>query len=265
MVKERRLPTAVYPIRGFAHFLHHPQRHAGPIMLSILKVMATSAVVVFPLYKLGYHSQHNLIEHLYKTSKVIKSPYLTSIFITVTSSMLFFLETSAVTLQLASHFIGNIRNRLFDSVLKERKGLPMEESDVTEITNKVAGADSQGALVHHTFLSPMSLMILSAQVDDSWTILLLRPAVFIMTLPLNIVPVVGPLCFISIQALFRGGMAHRRYFQLYQWSANQRQRRMETYFWQYQRFGMVATALEMIPFVGYLFMYTNQIGYVVSL
>ena len=260
--KEHRLPAAVYPLRGFAHFLRHPQRHAGPIVLSILKVLATSSVVVYPLYRFTYHYQHDMIASFYRSSHIIKSPYFSTLFVTVTSSILFFLETSAVTLQLAGHFIGNIRNRLFDSVLKERKGLPSSETNIGEVTEKVAGGvDETSQLVeHHRFLSPMDLMITSAQTDDSWAILLLRPAVFVMTLPLNIIPIVGPFCFISIQALFRGGMAHRRYFQLYNWSSSQRQRRMETYFWQYQRFGMVATALEMIPFVGYLFMYTNQIG-----
>lgn len=259
LIKERRLPTATYPLRGFVHLLRHPSQHAGPIMLSILKVMATSTVVVYPMYKLGYDTQRAVIASLYKSS--FESPFLTSVCITVTSSLLFFLESSAITLQLANYFIGNIRNRLFDSVLKERKGLP-EDTAVADITTKVAGSEDAvtAALEKHAFISPMNMMILSAELDDSWSITLLRPAVFVMTLPLNIIPVVGPICFISIQALFRGGMAHRRYFQLYQWSPNQRQRRMETHFWQYQRFGMVAAALEMIPFAGYLFMYTNQIG-----
>lgn len=262
LIKERRLPTATYPLRGFVHLLRHPTQHAGPIMLSILKVMATSTVVVYPMYKLGYDLQRAVIASLYKSS--FESPFLTSVCISVTSSLLFFLESSAVTLQLANHFIGNIGDRLFDSVLKERKGLPTSEDTtaVADVTAKVAGSEEvvTASLQKHAFLSPTNLMILSAQLDDSWSIILLRPAIFVMTLPLNIIPVVGPICFVAIQALFRGGMAHRRYFQLYQWSTNQRQRRVETHFWQYQRFGMMAAALEMVPFVGYVFMYTNQIG-----
>lgn len=256
-IQERRLPTAAYPLKGFAHFLTHPKRHAGPILLSILKVAATSAVVVTPMYKFGYDFQKKLITQVYEGHS------FAPIMVAVTSSILFFLETSAVTLQLAGHFIGNVRNRLFDSVLEERNGLPpsLDNETLTAVSEKVAGpAANTTVLNHYAILSPTNLMILSAQVDESWTIWLLRPAVFVMTLPLNIVPVLGPICFVSIQALFRGGMAHRRYFQLYKWSPGQRQRRIETYFWQYQRFGMVATALEMIPFVGYLFMYTNQIG-----
>ncbi|KAK4513013.1 uncharacterized protein ATC70_003724 [Mucor velutinosus] len=268
VLRERRLPTAAYPIRGFAHFLHHPQRHAGPIFLSIVKVIAASAVVVVPLYRYGFGFQHTLLERAYKAFFSGNAPQtsMDSLLIKVSSLVLCLVETSAITLQMGSHFIGNIRARLFDSVLKERNGLPrQDESDanLAMVSAKVAGPatthDSHAARKYH-FLSPRYLMILSAQQDDNWSIFFLRSALFVLTLPLNVVPVVGPLCFISIQALFRGGAAHKRYFQLYKWTPEQRQRRIEAYFWQYQRFGLVATALEMLPFVGYLFMYTNQVG-----
>ncbi|KAL7311518.1 hypothetical protein PS15m_009272 [Mucor circinelloides] len=262
LLRERRLPTAAYPIRGFAHFLHHPQRHAGPIFVSIVKVIAASSVAVVPLYRYGFGFQHTLLENAYRTIFSSTPPSSMDSFLIKASSLLLCLvETSAITLQIGNHFIGNIRTRLFDSVLKERNGLPSnQDHDVALISEKVAGPAHGGNTPKYHFLSPRYLMILSAQQDDDWSVFFLRSALFVLTLPLNIVPVVGPLCFISIQALFRGGAAHKRYFQLYKWTSEQRQRRIETYFWQYQRFGLVATALEMLPFVGYLFMYTNQVG-----
>lgn len=253
--QERHLPTAAYPLRGFAHFLHHPKRHVGPIGLSILKAFGTSTLAILPLYRYGYDIQRDIITFLYK-GVITDSPHIASALVAVTSSILFFLETSAITLQLGSHFVGSVRERLFDSVLEERKGLPGD--DKAQVSEQVAGPCV--TMNHHPFLSPMHLMILSAEVDESWSIYLLKPAIFFMTLPLNIVPVIGPFCFMSIQALFTGGSAHRRYFQLYNWTPAQRQRRVETYFWQYERFGIVSSALEMIPFIGYVFMYTNQIG-----
>lgn len=266
VLRERRLPTAAYPIRGFAHFLHHPQRHAGPIFLSIVKVIAASSVVVVPLYRYGFGLQHTLLERAYQAFFSNHAPYtsMDSLLIKVSSVVLCLVETSAITLQIGNHFIGNIRARLFDSVLKERNGLPKHDesdADLALTSAKVAGPATAAATApKYHFLSPRYLMILSAQQDDDWSIFFLRSALFVLTLPLNVVPVVGPLCFISIQALFRGGAAHKRYFQLYKWTSAQRQRRIEAYFWQYQRFGLVATALEMLPFVGYLFMYTNQVG-----
>lgn len=257
LIRERRLPTATYPLRGFFHFLHHPGRHAGPIGLSILKVVAASAVAIVPLYKFTYNFQRGMIGAIYKHI-MTDSPFLSSALTSLTSSIVFFLETSAITLVLGGHFVGSIEDRLFDSVMEERNGLPVKE-EIPAIAEKVGGPASSLRL-EHPFFSPMNLMIMSAQQEESLAMTLLQPAVFVMTLPLNLVPFVGPICFISIQAFFVGGKAHRRYFKLYNWSLAQRQRRIEYHFWQYQRFGMVASALEMIPFLGYLFMYTNYIG-----
>ncbi|KAI7905413.1 uncharacterized protein BX663DRAFT_483932 [Cokeromyces recurvatus] len=269
------LPTAAYPIRGFIHFLRHPRRHAGPIFISIIKVIATSSLFVIPLYKYGYRFQNSLLVKIYNSlflSNGFSSSIKSNILINITSLLLCFIETSAITLQISSHFVGDIRARLFDSVLKERNGLPTttksKGDDVAVISEKVSGINSSSSshqrnLQQHPyrhFLSPYNIMIMSAQQDDSWSIFFLRSALFVLTLPLNVVPILGPLSFISIQALFRGGMAHRRYFQLYNWTPEQRQHRIETYFWQYQRFGLVATVMEMIPIAGYVFMYTNQIG-----
>lgn len=267
LVKERRLPTASYPLRGFAHFLHHPRRHGGPIFISIIKVIAASSLVVLPLYRYGYTFQRSLLSHAYTAFLADRShnDRITSFLIATSSMLICLVETSAITLQLGSYFIGNIRSRLFDSVLKERHGLPegpAQQEVVSVIAEQVAGPAHPSAttLPKHHFLSGRNLMILSAQEEDGWPIFFLRTAIFILTLPLNIVPVVGPFCFLNIQAVFRGGQAHQRYFELYKWTPEQRQRRIEAQFWQYQRFGLVATAMEMIPFVGNFLMYTNQIG-----
>jgi hypothetical protein len=167
-------------------------------------------------------------------------------------------------MQIGTYFIEDVCKRLFDSVLKERHGLPEGPTKrvVSVIAEQVAGPAHPPATTfpRHHYMSGCNLMILSAQKEDGWPIIFLQSAIFVLTLPLNLVPVIGPFCFISIQAVFRGGQAHRRYFELYNWTPEQRQRRIEDQYWQYQRFGLVATALEMIPFVGYLCVYTNQIG-----
>ncbi|KAI8378352.1 hypothetical protein BD560DRAFT_445190 [Blakeslea trispora] len=260
LLRERRLPTATYPLRGLAHFLHHPGSSAGPIALSIIKVIATSSLALFPLYRYGYSFQKGILTAAYKVLMSENRPsYLASALITITSTLVCIAETSAITLQLGNHFVGDVRARIFDSVLRERHGLPEEETRVL-VSEKVGGSATDPTMPKYHFLSPYNLMIVSAQEDNDWPIFFLRSALFVLTLPLNIVPVIGPIAFINIQALFRGGMAHQRYFQLYQWTPIQRQRRIELHFWQYQRFGLVATLLEMIPFAGYLFIYTNQIG-----
>jgi hypothetical protein len=266
-IRERRLPTAAYPFRGVLHLLHHPKRHAGPIAISVAKVAATSLVALIPLFRYGYDIQSDLIQSIYTQIKPDHHGLVRPL-AAITGGLLCIVESFAITLQLGSYFIGDVRKRLFDSVLKDRGGYPPTFSEEkgavvdkrVEVVAEKIGGPAEGTLRHHRFLSPYSIMILSAQQEESWTMFFLRPAVFLLTLPLNIIPVVGPICFISIQALFRAGEAHKRYFQVYHWSMAQRQRRIEENFWQYQRFGLVSTALEMIPFAGYVFMYTNHIG-----
>lgn len=271
LLNERDLPTALYPIRGFLHFLHHPQKHAGPIFYSLIKVLGSSLVALVPLYKYGYDIQRNILfqsyEFLFLEGGKKPLTRTTALLITASSMLLCLVETSAITLQLGTYFLGNIRNRLFDSVLKEKNGLPdsnASSESLALISEQVGGSPvvlDKDMKPHYAFLSPTNIMIVSSQRDDdAWRIYLLKYSVFIMTLPLNIIPVVGPIGFISIQALFRGGMAHQRYFQLYRWTPVQRQRRIERHFWEYHRFGLIATALEMIPFAGYVFMYTNEVG-----
>ncbi|KAI8378703.1 hypothetical protein EDC96DRAFT_604382 [Choanephora cucurbitarum] len=261
LLRERRLPTATYPLRGLAHFLHHPGSSAGPIAFSIVKVIATSSLALFPLYRYGYSFQKGILTAAYKAlfNNGTAPSYLASLLITVTSTLVCVAETSAITMQLGNHFVGSVRARVFDSVLRERHGLP-DEKNMALVSEKVGGPATDLTMPKYHFLSPYNLMIVSAQEDNDWPIFFLRSALFVLTLPLNVVPVIGPIAFINIQALFRGGMAHQRYFQLYKWTPVQRQRRIELHFWQYQRFGLVATLLEMIPVAGYLFIYTNQIG-----
>ncbi|KAG0746347.1 hypothetical protein G6F57_002038 [Rhizopus arrhizus] len=253
--------TALYPVRGLFHLLHHPGKYAGPILVSILKVIATSTVTIIPLLRYGYGPQQNLLSKIYQHMLEPKtSASFASAVATATAAVLCSVEVATLTVQLGLYFVGSIQDRLFDSILRERGGLPSSEN-TAGISEKVGGpAHNTDDLRDHVFLSPRSVAIVAAQLEDSWSSFLLRPTIFILTLPLNIVPVIGPATFIGIQALFRTGEAHKRYFNLYHWSKAQIHRRIDARFWQYYRFGLMATVLEMIPFAGYVFMYTNQMG-----
>lgn len=83
---------------------------------------------------------------------------------------------------------------------------------------------------------------------------------YIMYLPLNFIPVVGTLAFIFIQARGRGKAVHDRYFQLKKWSSSQRASWVKKHAGPYTAFGLVATALELIPFASMFFSFTNTVG-----
>ncbi|KAI9265927.1 hypothetical protein BY458DRAFT_437902 [Sporodiniella umbellata] len=254
--------TFFYPFRGFLHLLHHPGKYAGPILISVLKVAATSTFTVVPLLWFGYGPQKDIIFKVYRHILEPKTSERFSLSMsTLTAVVLCSLEAATLTVQLGLYFIGSIQDRLFDSILRERNGLPEPKQDTLIVSETVGGSAQEASdLKHHRYLSPREVAIMAAQMDDSWSSFLLRPTIFVLTLPLNVVPIVGPAAFIGIQALFRTGEAHKRYYSLYHWSKVQIHRRVDTKFWQYYRFGLMATILEMIPFAGYIFMYTNQIG-----
>ncbi|KAF7721255.1 hypothetical protein EC973_005000 [Apophysomyces ossiformis] len=139
--------------------------------------------------------------------------------------------------------------------MEEHDGQPVESLKIAEKPK-----EEQVFQRSHRYLSPLNIMFLTSQKEESWGLIFLRPAVFLVTLPLYIIPVAGPAMFLSIQAVFKGGETHKRYFAVYKWTDTQRERRVEYACWQYYRFGMIATLLEMVPFAGFLFSYTNQIG-----
>ncbi|CCF35877.1 hypothetical protein CH063_01387 [Colletotrichum higginsianum] len=83
---------------------------------------------------------------------------------------------------------------------------------------------------------------------------------YLIYLPLNFIPVVGTVIFIALQARSRGQAVHGRYFQLKDWSSSRRADWLKKHSGPYTAFGLVATALEMIPFASIVFTFTNAVG-----
>jgi hypothetical protein len=83
---------------------------------------------------------------------------------------------------------------------------------------------------------------------------------YIIYLPLNMIPVVGTVLFIFLQARRAGPTAHARYFQLKGWNQSQKEQFVEKKKAAYTGYGVPAVLLEMIPFVGIGFAFTNAVG-----
>jgi hypothetical protein len=74
------------------------------------------------------------------------------------------------------------------------------------------------------------------------------------------VPIVGTVAFIILQARKFGPNSHTRYFQLKGWNKQQKEEYVEKKRAAYTGFGIPAVLLEMIPFVGIFFAFTNTVG-----
>ena len=283
----KTLPPALYPFRGLLHLAHNYKTLAGPILSSAIKASVFSLLAVVPLVKYGFGPQSQLLSKLYyELRPQDQAKWFVGAGTAATATILTMMESFAIMGKLGDYFVGSVRDRFFDAILAEHNALPtpkkkktksgdnnqqqlqspeklVESLNVTaeKMKKEIVPKDLDDAKVKaHTFLSPINIMTMYAQSGDSWKMFILKPLLFLVTLPLNLIPVVGPAAFIGIQGLSKGGETHKRYFDLNEWTMVRRQRQIEQGFWQYHQFGVVATILEMIPFAGFVFSYTNHIG-----
>ncbi|CAO3611019.1 unnamed protein product [Cunninghamella blakesleeana] len=210
-----------------------------------------------------------------------------SVAASITSSILCLAESFFVTSQVGSYFIGSVRDRLFDAVLIEN-GIDVPKPDKKNKEEKENPSNLKITLPHNKeefinqvaetlhipkteeelkkrakwWISGEHIMGAVARSNDNQSFLIscIPTFLYIVTLPLTIIPIVGPLAVISINANVRGGLANRRYFDHLKWSRKRRERHIHSLYWQYHQFGLIASALEIIPFAGFVFTYTNQIG-----
>ncbi|KAG0198340.1 hypothetical protein BGX28_008235 [Mortierella sp. GBA30] len=87
-----------------------------------------------------------------------------------------------------------------------------------------------------------------------------RMGLWLLTLPLNFVPVAGPIAFCYINGKARSPYVHRRYFDMKEMTQQERDDWITARKSQYTTFSVIAQGLELIPFVGILFGFTNTIG-----
>jgi len=87
-----------------------------------------------------------------------------------------------------------------------------------------------------------------------------RIALWLVTLPLNFIPVVGSLVFCYINGKAIVPDIHSRYFDMKRMTADERKDWIRMRQPDYTVFAFVSQALELIPFLGILFGFTNTIG-----
>ncbi|KAF9933849.1 hypothetical protein FBU30_004245 [Linnemannia zychae] len=87
-----------------------------------------------------------------------------------------------------------------------------------------------------------------------------RIVLWLITLPLNFFPVVGSVVFCYVNAKAIVPDIHRRYFDLKKMTEDERKEWIKKRHADYTQFAFVAQALELVPFLGVLFGFTNTIG-----
>lgn len=83
---------------------------------------------------------------------------------------------------------------------------------------------------------------------------------FILTLPLNFIPLVGPFLYILAQGYLSGPLAHYRYFQLKGWTLTQERKWRKDKFWAYLTFGATHIVFQLFPVLSIFFLFTTACG-----
>ncbi|KAF8435528.1 hypothetical protein BGX38DRAFT_1251476 [Terfezia claveryi] len=83
---------------------------------------------------------------------------------------------------------------------------------------------------------------------------------FILTLPLNFIPLVGPFLYIIAQGYLFGPLAHYRYFQLKGWDPKQEKKWKRDRVWAYLGFGATHITFQLFPILSIFFLFTTACG-----
>jgi len=223
-----------YPFRGIYYFLRHKEL-SKPLRNELAPLVTTGISVTTAMFLFTYLPQAALLT-------VFSGP------LAVISTIFLVLSESATITNLISRgfFIEDALTDTFDGTLLIR-----DEQDLVskgrDLSPRGSASDTMARLGKMA-KKPFARFTPTA---------ILR---YFMYLPLNFIPVVGPILFLLLQARKFGPAAHTRYFQLKGMNKNQKDQWVHERKAEYIGFGIPAMLLEMVPFVGIFFSFTNHVG-----
>ncbi|KIW04704.1 uncharacterized protein PV09_04437 [Verruconis gallopava] len=221
----------LYPFKGILFFASHRDLWR-PLMSRLTPTISTAVGVTSAMFMFTYVPQAAILT-------IFNGPL--AIFSTM---MLVLSESATITNVLTkSFFIQDALLDTFDGTLVARN----QANIVAEGRDLKSGGDAMARL-GKVMKKPFARFTPKAIIR------------YFMYLPLNFIPVVGTVIFLVLQGRKFGPQAHARYFQLKKMSNHRREEFVEQRKAAYTSFGITATLLEMVPFVGILFTFTNTVG-----
>ncbi|KAF2404074.1 hypothetical protein EJ06DRAFT_526181 [Trichodelitschia bisporula] len=221
----------LYPLKGIFYFATH-QSLWQPLWSQLAPTITTGIGVTTFMFALTYLPQAAALA-------IINGP-----FAVVSAIALVLSESSAITSILArSFFIDAALLDTFDGTLVERN-----QTELVTAGRTVKPGGSGVSRLGKVIRTPFSRFTPKAIIRN------------LMYLPLNFIPIVGTAIYIILQGKRSGPAALARYFQLKGMTARQREEHVEKHRGAYTSFGVPAVLLEMVPFVGIFFAFTNTVG-----
>jgi len=219
-----------YPILGIWYFVGHPSlyRSVAPV---IFKALLTSIGITAVLFIFTYLPQ------------VAFCALFSGPFAFFTAALMVLGESYAViTFVSKVFFFGRVQDKIFDAVLLQQ-GNETLVSRGREVKSR-SGAKSLGKEI----TKPLNRFSKAG---------MLR---YLISLPLNSLPVVGTAVFLLYNGVKSGPSFHARYFQMKGMDAKAREAFVAKRKGAYAAFGATALGLSLIPIAGLLFGITSTVG-----
>jgi len=221
----------LYPFKGMIYFASHKELWR-PLMTKLIPTITTGISVTTAMFIFAYLPQAAVLA-------IFNGP-----FAVVSTILLVLSESSTITnLVTRNFFIQDALVDTFDGTLIEKN----QANIVSEGRQLKSGGDAVARL-GKMLKTPFAKFTPKAMIR------------YLMYLPLNFIPIVGTVLFIVLQGKRFGPASHARYFQLKKMGGHRQQEFVEQRRGAYTSFGIAATMLEMVPFVGIFFAFTNTVG-----
>ncbi|CCM01358.1 uncharacterized protein FIBRA_03408 [Fibroporia radiculosa] len=223
----------LWPLRGIYFSISNPSVIMS-VRAALMKALLTSAIIFGALAFFTYIPQMGVLA-LFSGPL---APILALFLVGAESALVVAFFARPLFLDLAlSH--------VFDATLRARGQGELVKTGKTRTPSAARGAASN---VESALVKPLQALSRDGLVR------------YLVTLPLNFVPIAGTVLFVMYNG-YRGGPSwHSRYFQLKGFSKNQRAAFVRRKQGEYAAFGTVTLLCTFIPFVGLLFSFTNTVG-----
>ncbi|CAO3615635.1 unnamed protein product [Cunninghamella blakesleeana] len=225
-------PTPLYPVLGVAFFLQHPKQLWLKTLLPFLLTLGFGVVSLFIsfAYLLPWQA-HFFIKH-----------HIPNWIAHTIACILSIIESGILDILCFAILLPFFQDAVFDATLKARRLERMlDDADVSKLVTCCRGITSS--------LFATSLVVLA------------RVIILILTLPLNIIPVIGTVlaCYINAFPATWSLVLHYD-IELRGMTVTESRKHAWHNKLHFINFGVVSVALEMIPIINLLFMWTNIVG-----
>ena len=250
------LPSGLYPIRGLLYFVYHPTLFKSCVDL-VFRLLLISLAALAVLWITTYQLQFLTLSQLFGNGFLGRCAVL----------VVLLAEALIPVYALSERFIRAVRNRLFDTVLKQQgithlSALTTKEKTTLRISNAEDQRWEQKQGRKWGFIWTICKYLAATFLQPSATESSFRQYVrMACTLPVTSLMPIGPILYAYLNGF--GSAATLMDHYLLQKSVSKPADREAVYQanrTQFRMFGAVVFALNLLPVANWLFLFTNTVG-----